>query len=96
MVFEQGNILNNIFALKIVESHLAPGWNYRIYIGLLIIPVLAICRSLCQILIKYFLKYIKGNMDQNAISLILYQQFQNKIHFVLVASETSATSPPAP
>ena len=30
--------------LKIVESHLDPGWNYRIYIGLLIIPVLAICR----------------------------------------------------
>ena len=31
---------------KIVESHLAPGWNYRIYIGLLVLPVLAICRSL--------------------------------------------------
>ena len=30
---------------KIVESHLAPGWNYRIYIGLLVLPVLAICRS---------------------------------------------------
>ena len=59
MVFQRGNILNNIFALKIVESHLAPGWNYRIYIGLLIIPVLAICRSLSQILIKYFLKYKK-------------------------------------
>ena len=27
-----------------MESHLDPGWNYRIYIGLLIIPVLAICR----------------------------------------------------
>ena len=38
------NILK--LSLKIVESHLAPGWNYRIYIGLLIIPVLAICRSL--------------------------------------------------
>ena len=35
----------NALPFKIVESHLAPGWNYRIYIGLLVLPVLAICRS---------------------------------------------------
>jgi len=29
--------------LPIVESHLHPGWNYRLYIALLLLPVLAIC-----------------------------------------------------
>jgi len=29
--------------LPIVEAHLAPGWNYRIYIGLLVLPVILVC-----------------------------------------------------
>jgi len=47
--------------LPIVESHLAPGWNYRIYIGLLVLPVLAICSirnlrylSPCSVLANIF------------------------------------------
>jgi hypothetical protein len=34
-----------------VEAWLAPGWNYRIYIALLLGPVLAICSIRCFILI---------------------------------------------
>ena len=26
-----------------MEDHLAPGWGYRIYIGLLVLPVILIC-----------------------------------------------------
>merc|ERR550519_1664056 len=29
--------------LPIVEAYLAPGWNYRIYIGILILPVILVC-----------------------------------------------------
>ena len=28
---------------QIVEAYLAPGWNYRIYIGILILPVILVC-----------------------------------------------------
>ena len=37
--------ISEIFQLfcQIVEDHLAPGWGYRIYIGLLVLPVILIC-----------------------------------------------------
>lgn len=32
-----------VILFQIIETHFAPGWNYRVYIAILLIPVILIC-----------------------------------------------------
>ena len=44
-----------ILNLQVVETYLSPGWNYRIYIGILLIPVTLTCLVRYNIFKKYCL-----------------------------------------
>merc|ERR1719193_2592067 len=60
--------------LPIVESHLAPGWNYRIYIAILLVPVTLTC---CVRNLKYLspLSIVANILEFVGLGIIFYYIF---------------------
>ena len=56
---------------QVVESHFAPGWDYRVYIGLLLLPVIMIC-SIRELKILSPLILLASVLEFSGMGIIFY------------------------